>query len=106
MLTQAEMDSLYSKPHTPTPWELRVQGLDRRGGLENDEWARVPLHIAKRRGFKSNRTSGPASNVAKAAEEGRIKAGIQDNERLLREGSGGSGYRTVGEMIQKDPKFA
>lgn len=41
-----------------------------------------------------------------AAEEGRIKAGIQDNERLLREGSGRSGYRTVGEMIQKDPKFA
>lgn len=76
------------------------------GGLENDELARVPLHIAKRCGFKSNRTNGPETNAAKAAEEGRIKADIQDNERLLREGSGGSGYWTVGEMIQKDSKFA
>ena len=68
-------------------------------------WARVLIHIAKHRGFKSNRTVSPEEKNAKANEEGKAKEGMKSNSLLLSSGNDGKGYRTVGEMIEKDPKF-
>ena len=100
LLSQEDMEALYNKPYVSSPWELRAQGLD--SLLTNEEWARVLLHMAKHRGFKSNRKN----NRDSASEDGRVLTSIKDNAELLDRGNNGKGYRTVGEMIQLDPKFA
>lgn len=43
-----------------SPWELRAEGLQR--SLGKEEWARVLLHIAKRRGFQSGRKNADEVN--------------------------------------------
>lgn len=100
ILPQSEMDSLFLEPHEKTPWELRAEGLDRL--LSHEEWARTLLHIAKHRGFQSNRKD--IKDDIKS-EEGKAKAGMRENAELLAGDGGGMRYRTVGEMVQLDPKF-
>lgn len=100
ILTQQEMDSLFAKAYLTTPWELRVAGLDRK--LSPAEFSRVLVHIAKHRGFRSNRTVSPEDKSAGAQEEGKANAAIRANQALLEQ----SGYRTVGEMLCNDGKFA
>lgn len=70
-----------------SPWELRAAGLDRL--LTGDEFARALYHIAKRRGFKSNRKK------VKESEDGKMLEAIIANRRVMAE----SGYRTAGEML-------
>ena len=78
-----------------TPYRLRAEGLDRR--LTDEEWLRVLYHIAKHRGFKSNRRSAEE----KDSEAGRMLSGVRANTVRMEE----KGYRTVGEMLFKDPDF-
>ena len=80
-----------------TPWLLRADGLNRK--LNQRDWARVLLHIAKHRGFKSNRKSEVSDDKS---EGGKLLKGVTGNVKLLKE----KNYRTVGEMVWKDDKFA
>jgi len=93
ILTKKEMDMLYKNKHEIDVWHLRVDALDRK--LNNDELARILLHLAKRRGFKSNRKSDRNNK-----ENSTMLKNIEENRTIL------SGYKTVAEMIVKDPKFA
>lgn len=104
ILGQQEIDTLFDRPFVLTPWELRALALDR--SLSNKELARVLIHVAKHRGFKSNRTLSPEEKTTKASEDGKANASMQANKSLLRDGNEGRGYRTVGEMMMCDPKFA
>lgn len=100
ILKQEEMDTLFDKPSfNLTPWELRVAALDRK--LNGQEMARVMLHTAKHRGFKSNRTLSAEEKEAKKTDDGKANASIKANADLFKN----SKYRTVGEMIQNDAKF-
>lgn len=74
-----------------SPWELRMQGLDRK--LNEEEFSRVLLHIAKRRGYDDS------SRAQKDEKEGKIilksiKSNREEMEKL--------GYRTIGEMMCKE----
>jgi CRISPR-associated endonuclease Csn1 len=89
------MASLYSIPLSVDQYTLRARALEHALGPE--DWARVLLHIAKRRGFKSNRKS-----EEREKESGQVLCGIEANKKLLAE----KGYRTVGEMLCKDEKFS
>lgn len=80
-----------------TPWLLRTDGLSSK--LNQRDWARALLHIAKHRGFKSNRKSEASDEKS---EGGKLLKGVTGNAKLLKE----KGYRTVGEMVWKDEKFA
>jgi len=80
-----------------TPWLLRADGLERK--LNQRDWARTLLHIAKHRGFKSNRKSEVSDEKS---EGGKLLKGVTGNAKLLID----KGYRTVGEMVWKDVKFA
>lgn len=105
VISQKSMDALFSHAFVCSPWELRAAGLNR--CLSAEEWARVLIHIAKHRGFKSNRNSvEEESKAAKESEEGKAKEGMKANSELLKVGNEGRGYRTVGEMVYNDPKFA
>ena len=93
MLSRAEMDSLYDNAFDTDVYILRSQGLERM--LSNMEWARVLIHIAKHRGFKSNRKS-----IKAEGDDGKVLMAVNENKEILKK------YRTVGEMFAKDEKFS
>jgi CRISPR-associated endonuclease Csn1 len=78
------------------PWRLRAEGLDRR--LNGPELTVALAHIAKHRGFKSNRKSERGANAAEESSK-MLKAIGETQEKLTK-------WRTVGEMFARDAAFA
>ncbi|MFV0338440.1 MAG: type II CRISPR RNA-guided endonuclease Cas9, partial [Chthoniobacterales bacterium] len=76
------------------PWFWRVKALDEK--LTPLELAAVLLHLAKHRGFRSNRKSEAADK-----EGGKVLSAVRENKARMEE----KGYRSVGEMFLKDPEF-
>jgi CRISPR-associated endonuclease Csn1 len=93
LLPTADRDAL--KIPRLDPWKLRAEALDRVLGAE--ELAVTLAHIARHRGFKSNKKSDGANA---ADESSKMLKEIEAS----REKS--AAYRTVGEMLVKDPTFA
>ena len=96
IMTCAEMEEMFQHPQFEhSVYELRVQALER--ALTKEEFVRVLIHLAQRRGYKSN----SKSEEAKDKENGVVKTAISKNEACMRD----NGYRTVGEMLWKDEQF-
>ncbi|MGE3293431.1 MAG: type II CRISPR RNA-guided endonuclease Cas9 [Geminicoccaceae bacterium] len=76
-------------------WQLRREALDR--ALSGEEWARVLLHLAKHRGFKSLSKREALDNKSDA---GKALQGIAQLQQAA------AGYRTLGEALAVDPRFA
>ena len=96
VLTQEEMAHLYDNHDAPSPYQLRTEGLDRL--LNAQEFSRVLIHLAQRRGYQSNSTAEEAKNEK---ENGVIKTAILENQQRMERG----GYRTIGEMMYRDEAF-
>ncbi|MDO8915343.1 MAG: type II CRISPR RNA-guided endonuclease Cas9, partial [Coriobacteriia bacterium] len=97
MLTPEALEAAFVLDRSSkSPYELRVVGLDRR--LASDEWARVLSQLCKRRGYRSMKLD----DSVKDDDEGVVKEAIAANASLMRE----RGYRTVGEMLWRDERFA
>lgn len=79
-----------------SPYQLRAEALDR--PLTKEEAVRVLIHLAQRRGYKSNSTAEAAKDEK---ETGKVKTAIEENRRCMAE----HGYRTVGEMMYRDERF-
>lgn len=73
-------------------WQLRDKALKRE--LTNKEFARVLLHIAKRRGYKSNRKVEENGN----SEGKKVLSSIEKNSELLKD------YLTIGQAIYQTTK--
>lgn len=84
MLYDGQLEDIYA---------LRVRALDER--VTREELARIMLHLAQRRGFRSNR-KGEVEG-----DDGKLLEAVNENKRRMEKG----GYRTVGEMFLKDPEF-
>lgn len=96
-----QKSGLISSPqqlHDPSsgdsPWQLRVQALER--CLTDEEWARVIYHLCKHRGFHwiSRAEEKKAEGDAKG-EGGRVKKGLDDTRRRMQEKS----YPTAAAMV-------
>lgn len=96
VLTQEEMTHLYDKSDMVSPYQLRTEGLDRL--LNAQEFSKVLIHLAQRRGYQSNSTAEEAKNEK---ENGVIKSAILENQQRMERG----GYRTIGEMMYRDEAF-
>ncbi len=92
LLTQNELDSLFSG-RLEDIYELRVRALDE--AISAPELARILIHLAQRRGFRSNRRNVRDTN------DGAMLTAIDSNSRQMAD----KGYRTVAEMLLKDPRF-
>ncbi len=90
LLEKEQLDSLFDGKLSDV-YQLRADALDRK--LSNDELARVLIHLAQRRGFKSNRKSEGRQDK----EMGRLLNQIDENSKIMQENE----YRTVGEMLYK-----
>lgn len=91
--SRAELARLFEAGHLEDIYALRTRALDE--PVTQEEFARILLHISQRRGFKSNRRSA-------GREEGTLLTAVNDNQASMTQ----NGYRTVGEMYCKDPRFA
>lgn len=92
LLPSDDRDAL--KRADANPWELRARGLDK--PLKPAELAVALGHIAKRRGFKSAAKRKEANTAGD--DQKMLKALEATKERLGR-------YRTMGEMIARDPEY-
>ena len=101
--------------HGADPWALRAQALER--VLQPRELALALGHIAKHRGFKSNRKGEKIPNALPESKKGRGKSqqdekqGTLDGVALTRQRLGeitGAHpvYKTVGDMFARDPLYA
>lgn len=93
ILTQKELDELYVYPVSDI-YELRRKALD--APVSKEEFARILVHLAQRRGFKSNRKVDKESD-----DNGKLLSAVNENKKLMEE----KGYRTIGEMFACDEKF-
>lgn len=93
VISQAELDTLFAGKLEDI-YTLRVKALD--APVSHTEFARILLHIAQRRGFRSNRKAETAK------EDSELLAAVSKNRALMAE----KGYRTVGEMLLQDPLYA
>jgi len=97
-LNTAAIDQVCSKtgksnpPHSP--WDWRKEGLERR--LTDDEFARVLFHIAKRRGFQTNRKSAVANDL----EGKKALSGARELQVAMERANA----RTVGAYLAVLPK--
>lgn len=94
ILTQDELDSLFEGQLSDI-YELRSMALDK--PVDRIEFARILINLAQRRGFKSNRKSDESDK-----EAGKLLSAVKSNNELMAQ----KGYRTIGEMLLKDEKFA
>lgn len=98
IMTSDEIDGIYSNGEKLSDiYEIRAQALDRL--LDKEEFTRLLIHLSQRRGFKSNRKAD-ADNTK--SEAGKLLSAVKSNRDLMAE----KGYRTIGEMLYKDEKFA
>lgn len=82
------------RPAPVSPWQLRVDGLDR--PLAPEEWARVIYHLCKHRGFHwTSRAEEKKAGEDTKGEGGKVKQGLAATAKLMRE----KGYRTAAEMV-------
>ena len=97
IITPSELDNLFARNDKNNPnlydvYFLRTKALEHR--LANIELAQVLLHLAKHRGFKSNRKKDKSL-------DGKVNDSLKTNHELLIE----KRYRSVGEMLHFDDKF-
>ena len=91
IMSRIEIAELYAKgSFTPSPYQLRAEALDR--PLTREETVRVFIHLAQRRGYRSNSIAEDAKDEK---DTGKIKIAIAENKACMMK----HGYRTVGEMI-------
>jgi len=96
IITQNELEHLFiGNKGQKDVWQLRRDGLYRL--LNHKELSRVMIHLAKHRGYMSNRKSeAPTDNDGKA-----ILSKINENQIFLQKGT----YKTIGEYFAtKDRK--
>lgn len=91
----ADAQFFHNQLHAPTsPWQLRVEGLDRL--LTPEEWARVIYHLCKHRGFHwISRAEEKKAGKDTKGEGGKVKQGLAATGRMMQEKS----YRTAAEMV-------
>ncbi|WP_246092851.1 type II CRISPR RNA-guided endonuclease Cas9 [Terrilactibacillus laevilacticus] len=89
LLTNGQMLKLYDwQDEDLDIWLIRVNALERK--LTDREFARILIHFAKNRGFKSNRKS-----EASDKENGVVLAAVKENAQLMEE----KGYTTVAQLL-------
>lgn len=92
--SKEELTQLFAAGGLEDIYALRTRALDE--AVTPQEFARILLHLMQRRGFKSNRRAD------KSKEDGALLQAVTQNRLRMQE----NGYRTVGEMLHKDPLFA
>src|SRR5690625_726897 len=88
LLSKSESKELFSWQDGDIDiWIIRVNGIERK--LTDREFARILIHYAKNRGFKSNRKS-----ESKETETGVLLKAVKENEKIMAEENYGESIRS------------
>ncbi|MEA4807593.1 type II CRISPR RNA-guided endonuclease Cas9 [Acetobacterium wieringae] len=98
LLTKAGLECLYDSKDLSDIYQIRYEALDKK--INNEDFARLLIHLAQRRGFKSNRKVDSEDKENK--EAGKLLTAVSENKKRMEE----QGYRSIGEMIFLDEKFS
>ncbi|MCL2409222.1 MAG: type II CRISPR RNA-guided endonuclease Cas9 [Oscillospiraceae bacterium] len=93
VLSKDQLETLY-KNQLSDIYQIRKEALERL--ITNEELARILIHLAQRRGFKSNRKTAAGSK-----EDGVLLKAVEQNKTEMEK----HGYRTVGEMLFSDERY-
>ena len=81
MMSVSDIQAMYAAGgFQKSPYQLRAEALDR--PLSKEEAVRVLIHLAQRRGYKSNSTAEAAKDEK---ETGKVKTAIEENVQQTRE---------------------
>lgn len=94
VISKKQLSSLYADKRPEDVYALRVQALD--FPLTPQQFCKVLIHLAQRRGFKSNRKADASDQ-----ESGKLLSAVDANKKRMLAG----GYRTAGEMYLKDAQY-
>lgn len=94
ILSESELEGLF-KGQLSDIYMLRTKALDEK--ISNQEFARILINLAQRRGFKSNRKADSSDK-----EAGKLLNAVNENQIRMEQKS----YRTVGEMFYLDEKYS
>lgn len=98
IMSADEINSIYTGgKELPDIYKIRCEALDRK--LNREEFVRLLIHLSQRRGFRSNRKVDASDSKSEA---GKLLNAVKTNKALMEE----KGYRTIGEMLFKDERFA
>ncbi|HMQ95787.1 MAG TPA: type II CRISPR RNA-guided endonuclease Cas9 [Candidatus Saccharibacteria bacterium] len=93
LLTREKIEELLAPNHQYDPYEIRTRAVVEK--VSNEELFLALYHIAKRRGYKSNRKS----LEEKDTEGSRVLSALSDNAQIL------ASYPSVGTALRHDAKF-
>ena len=98
ILSSAQIESLLNPAVGPKidPYAARAKGIEEK--LSNEELFVAIYHIAKRRGYKSNRKKVEEND--KKSDSNKVLSAIKSNQPLL------DAYGSVGSALHTDEKFA
>ncbi len=98
IVSPEEIAAIYGvQRELPDIYQFRCEALDR--CLSKEEFVRLVIHLSQRCGFKSNRK---VDTEDKKSNAGALTSAVDENNCILKE----KGYRTIGEMLFRDEKFA
>lgn len=90
------IENIFAETGLSNIYQIRCEALDR--ALTKDESIRLLIHFSQRRGFRSNRKVDAASDN----DEGALLSAVSENKKLMEL----TKYRTIGETLYRDDKFA
>ena len=93
LLSKEQIEELLKPENKLDPYKIREKALSEK--ISNEELFISLYHIAKRRGYKSNRKSAEE----KDKEGSKVLSAISKNEKLLKE------YKTVASALNSNEKF-
>ncbi len=94
VITKERLYATPTRESYPSPWALRVKGLDE--CLAGEEWGRVIYHICKHRGFHwVSRVEEKKSGENAKQEGGKVKQALKSTRGLF----ASKKYRSAAEMI-------
>lgn len=93
LLSKEQIEELLKPENKLDPYKIREKALNEK--ISNDELFVGLYHIAKRRGYKSNRKSAEENDK----ENSKVLSAISKNEKLLKE------YKTVASALNSNEKF-
>jgi len=97
-ISESELQKLFEIPSIKSEllipkniYEIRYEALEHK--LTKDEFARLLVHLAKKRGFKSNR-----KNAKAGGDDGKLLEATKSNTVKIQS----KNYRTIGEYLYKE----
>lgn len=97
IMSVEQINQIYSTSCELTDiYQIRYEAIFKK--LSCEDFVRLLIHLAQRRGFKSNRK---IEQNDKKSDAGKLTTAVNENAELMKKNN----YKTIGQMLYSDEKF-